>query len=141
MSSGAFTPTDRAIIYARSDGRCCGCGASSPLTAQHRRARGMGGTSSKATGQHPNGVALCGSGTTGCHGWTEHHPYAAELLGWRLSYGDDPLEAPYFDRLYGWRMIEPDGGHRYVDDSELDRHEERLAALDAYRAHLKARAA
>jgi len=29
-----------------------------------------------------NAVPLCGSGTTGCHGWVEANPAAAEAEGW-----------------------------------------------------------
>lgn len=119
MPDGSFSAAARAIIYGRSLGRCVGCG-SSQVTAQHRRARGMGGTSQ--TLGHEYGVALCGSGTTGCHGWAEHNPADAELLGWRLPRGADPLEVPYWDQAWaslgalGFRMIEPDGMHH---DAEI----------------------
>jgi hypothetical protein len=137
MTRGAFPERDRAIVYARSDGRCAGCGRSSPLTVQHRRARGMGGTRRREVGEHPNGVALCGSGTTGCHGWAEANPRDAELLGWALDAGADPLVEPYRDRTYGWRRVLPDGGHAYVDEEELDRADERAAAWARYGAELR----
>jgi hypothetical protein len=139
MSAAEFSERARQAVYTRSDHRCAGCGRSSPLTVQHRRARGMGGSSSVVIGHPANGVALEGSGTTGCHGWVEHHPDDAALLGYRLTPGEDPLEAPYFDRLYGWRRVVEDGGHVFVDEPELDRLEERLAALGRYRAWLATR--
>lgn len=32
-----------------------------------------------------NGITLCGSWSTGCHGWAEYHRTAAALLGWSVS--------------------------------------------------------
>jgi hypothetical protein len=32
-----------------------------------------------------NKLSLCGSGTTGCHGWTEVHPEAAYERGWSVT--------------------------------------------------------
>lgn len=151
--AGAFTPTARAAILGMGDGRCCGCGAPNP-TCQHRRGRRMGGTSNTAIGHPANGVPLCGDGVRGCHGWTEHHPADATLLGWRLAPGEDPLEAPFWTR-YGWRRwtietlevhtmtsVEPVDtitatGLAYVDELEdLDHRTARLDALGRYLAAL-----
>lgn len=141
MSGGAFTDAARAAILAVTDGRCAGCGRTSPLTCQHRRARGMGGTSRLAIGHPANGVALCGSGTTGCHGWTEHHPTLAGLLGWRLGPDEDPLAAPFWLGQYGWRRytvaddradLTPVLLHTYVDWSDLDQRDARHLALATY---------
>lgn len=138
MTAGAFSDAARAAIYTAADGRCVGCG-SAQLTAQHRRARGMGGTSRASAGHPANGVALCGSGTTGCHGWAEHHPTEAALLGWRLAPGEDPLVAPYRDRVYGWRLWLEDALVAYVDDEDLDRQRERADAWATFSAALRHR--
>jgi hypothetical protein len=131
--AGVFSPAARAAIIEAGHGRCVGCGAE-PVTTQHRRARGMGGTSRVALGHPANGVPLCGDGTRGCHGWTEHHPTDAALLGWRLTHGEDPLVAPWWDRVYGWRRWTDDGFLVYVDEVEdLDRLEQRSAALARFR--------
>lgn len=147
---GVFSPAARAAILEAGHGRCVGCGRPD-VTTQHRRARGMGGTSDVSIGHPANGVPLCGSGTTGCHGWAESHPTDAALLGWRLVHGEAALEAPWWDRVYGWRRwvedLEPGPatiprgrafvGLVYVDEVEdLDRLEERRAALDSYREWL-----
>ena len=136
MSAGAFTPAARAAIYQAGDGRCAGCLTVSPLTAQHRRARGMGGTTRAAAGHPANGVPLCGSGTTGCHGWTEHNPATATLLGWRLEAGQDPLVAPWWAQTYGWRRWTLDQLTVYVDRDDLDQAEARAGAVRAYLEHL-----
>ena len=151
MTAGAFTPAARAAIYEAGGGRCVGCGGTD-LTAQHRIARGMGGNRQPHIAAPANGLPLCGSGTTGCHGWTEHHPTLAELLGWRLPSYVDPLEAPFWTR-FGWRlwtveqtdqvqepgMFAPIPGQwfyavAYVDPTDLDQLPARLDAVAAYEA-------
>lgn len=142
MTDGSFGDAARAAIYEAGNHRCIGCGRPD-VTAQHRRPRGMGGTSDVTKGHPANGVPLCGSGTTGCHGWAERHPTEAELLGWRLEAGTVTLlGAPYWTRN-GWRAWaeEEVPGARlpyvstvYVDELEdLDRPTERAAAVEQYR--------
>lgn len=128
-NAGVFNEHARAAIYHLGDSRCIGCGRPD-ITAQHRRARGMGGTTDVTIGHPANGVPLCGSGTTGCHGWTEHHPTDAELLGWRLAPGAPAIGTPFWDRVYGWRAWTADLGVAYVDvEEDLDRSGDRLAAV------------
>lgn len=146
-AGGVFGLAARAAIIELGHGRCLGCGRTD-VTTQHRRARGMGGTSDVTIGHPANGVPLCGSGNTGCHGWAESHPHDARLLGWALAPGEEALVAPFWDRLYGWRRWaeEPLDGKvtdgrtppfvftLYVDeDLDLDARPERLAAIDRYR--------
>lgn len=141
--SGAFSAAARAAIYEASGHRCAGCGAPD-ITAQHRRARQMGGTSNEAIRSPANGVALCGSGTTGCHGWAEGNPAYGELLGWVLRSGVEAEGAPYWTR-FGWVawQIEDDGFPSItgVYDADLDRLGERKAALAAYARYLAVREA
>lgn len=148
MTVAEFSERARAAIYAVCDDRCAGCLATSPLTAQHRRARGRGGSSDRALSSPANGVPLCGSGTTGCHGWAEAHPVDAALLGWRLEAGDDPLEVPIYLRPYGWRRYELEtvelvsaGGARRSVSTLLHVYAEvgeaQLRALDAFLAQLR----
>lgn len=133
MADGAFDSFARAAIYEAGAGRCIGCG-SSQITAQHRRARGMGGTRLVGIGMAANGVPLCGSGVAGCHGWAEHNPTEAELLGWRLDRSGDAADP--FWTMFGWRRwhVDDDGfpSVQYVDTDDLDRHPERVAAIEAY---------
>jgi hypothetical protein len=147
MTAGVFGPDARAAILEAGHGRCVGCGRPD-VTTQHRRARGMGGTSDVTIGHPANGVPLCGDGVRGCHGWTEHHPTDAALLGWRLVAGELALEAPWWDRVYGWRrwVEDPEPGAAtiprgrafvglmFVDELlDLDRRVERLDAVARYR--------
>lgn len=130
--AGVFSPAARAAIIEAGHGRCIGCGRPD-VTTQHRRARGMGGTSDTGIGHPANGVPLCGDGVRGCHGWAEHNPTDAALLGWRLVTGEDPLVAPWWDRAYGWRRWTADASLVYVDPDELDRLDERRAAVCRYK--------
>lgn len=148
MTLGAFDDRARAAIYEVGGGRCIGCGDPN-VTAQHRRARGMGGTSDVTRGHPANGVPLCGSGTTGCHGWTEAHPDEARLLGWRLDPGQDALGSPFWTR-YGWKAWGEDREAVYgittravaetmrfpfvvyVDEDDLDDRPRRLNAVTLY---------
>lgn len=51
-----------------SDHACVRCGQSAQ-SWHHRVSSGRGGPTDRY-----NCVPLCGSGTTGCHGWVEAHP-------------------------------------------------------------------
>jgi hypothetical protein len=138
-SASAFGLAARSAILEASGHACVGCGRQDSLNAQHRRARGMGGSRNPELGQAPNGVMLCGSGTLGCHGWAEHHPTEAELLGWRLSSGSEAVGSPWWHRSYGWVAWMLDDGDpmvRWVMEEDLDRPAEREDALCEFRRHL-----
>ena len=70
-------------------GRACG-------EIQHRKARGMGGTSLGVTDSIVNGVLLCGSGAlrTGCHGKCENRDRRMQARGFWLESGQDPVTEP-----------------------------------------------
>jgi hypothetical protein len=130
-----FSPAARAAIYEAGDGACVGCGRSN-LNAQHRCARGMGGSRNPLRSTPANGVPICGSGTTGCHGWTERHPLPAGLMGWRLAQWQDQLTEPFWTR-FGWKIWTcVDGFYAvaYVDESELADVDARMAAVREYNA-------
>ncbi|MGW5147601.1 HNH endonuclease [Rhodococcus koreensis] len=92
----------RRLLMLRCEGRCERCGRWG-YTLHHRRKRSQGGLWTAS-----NCVALCGSGTTGCHGWVEANPLAAHEVGLWLRAGeggDTPL-------LYRYRMcVLDDTGH------------------------------
>jgi hypothetical protein len=134
--AGAFNDRARAAIYEAGGSRCIGC-RRTDLSAQHRRPRGMGGTSDVTIGHPANGVPLCGDGVRGCHGWTENHPRYAQLLGWLLEPGQPALGTPFYTVHMGpWRAwAETDGWPHtvYVDNDDLDQLPEREAAVARYR--------
>ena len=104
-----FSPIARALILDREGGACFRCGLRvvwwptddhrspdviSAYSIHHRRPRGMGGSSLEASGHPSNGLTLCGSGTTGCHGWVESHRRQALADGYLLEQWQDPATTP-----------------------------------------------
>ena len=80
MSAG---PKAVAAAVDRRDGEACvRCGLSLawlPGSRHHRQRRQVGGH------RVANLILLCGSGTTGCHGWVHANPQAARDNGWIVS--------------------------------------------------------
>jgi hypothetical protein len=62
-------------------------------SVQHRRPAGMGGTNSPTFNAPWNVLLVCGSGTTGCHGWIETHRTLSQEAGWLVSQYADPATA------------------------------------------------
>jgi hypothetical protein len=64
-------------------------------SVHHRKLRSQGGDNGLA-----NLITLCGSGTTGDHGWCHANPAAARDGGWIVRGVDDPLLVPvaHFER-------------------------------------------
>lgn len=56
-----------------------------------------------------NIIELCGSGTTGCHGWVHQHVAEAERLGYIVPIGLDPYDKPVFDWEGRWLWLNGDG--------------------------------
>ena len=76
---------DRAALSERSGCMCEICGSSRATNWHHRKNRSQGGNDGLANAMH-----LCGSGTTGCHGWVTEHPEQAAENGWCLKSYQDP---------------------------------------------------
>lgn len=65
-------------------------------SVHHRRSRGMGGSSNPAINLPANLLAVCGSGTTGCHGFIEANRVWAHELGLLLHDVEERLTRPVF---------------------------------------------
>lgn len=93
----------RQAVYQRAGGRCevgatLECRARRGLfdtgtnrTLHHRRPRRLGGTRAVDIHDPANLLAVCGDGTTGCHGFLESHRKLALENGWLLNSGADPV--------------------------------------------------
>lgn len=79
----------RELVKKRAAGLCEGCGLVDGQSWSHRIPKGNGGTWSAS-----NGLWLCGTGTTGCHGWLEGDRRAGKALGWALTRRQNPANAP-----------------------------------------------
>lgn len=96
------------LVRERDNHQCARCGAGTDLTTQHRVARGMGGTRGAWINQPANLITLCGSGTTGCHGYVEHHPNVAKREGLSVSRSADPAKVPVLT-WRGWLLLDNEG--------------------------------
>lgn len=111
--SSHFTPKVRWLIINRDSDEtgqavCQWCGRPVRIewghySLQHRRARGMGGSKLKDTGQAQNGALVHGSATTGCHQYIESHPEEAAERGFRIRQGDNPASIPI--RTWDGRLL------------------------------------
>lgn len=82
-------PTTREAVAGRSMGYCeLRCGAAA-TNMHHRVNASQGGWWAPANILH-----LCGSGTTGDHGYYTHEPQLAYDLGISVRRGDDPAKIP-----------------------------------------------
>lgn len=80
-------------------------GSLSVMSLHHRRPRGMGGTKASWIHDAGNLLALCGTGTTGCHGKVESFRARAYDFGWLVNYGFMPHLIPFADLLGNWWLL------------------------------------
>lgn len=66
-----------------------------------------------------NIVELCGSGTTGCHGWVHQHVREAERLGLIVPLGGDPRTTPVRDWRGDWLRLNQDGTATTLTQTEI----------------------
>jgi hypothetical protein len=77
----------RDLLKIRSQGRCEVCGVAPATNFHHRKNRSQGGAHDLSNALH-----VCGSGTTGCHGWITEHPIKAFDNGWSVRSSQVPAE-------------------------------------------------
>jgi hypothetical protein len=91
---GEFSPRARLLMWLRFDGLCVVDGLLLPpawWTAQHRRARGAGGTSDPVAASVTSGLAVH---EIPCHRRIEDNPAWALSMGYRVPQGIDPAGVP-----------------------------------------------
>ncbi len=109
-----FPESVRQTVYQRANYCCERCGIyAQGGSVHHRRPRGMGGDKRAATSTAANALLLCGSGTTGCHGWVESNREEAYARGLLVRRHDDPAAVPV-ELLYGTFLLNVDGGYDTV---------------------------
>lgn len=106
----------REIVADRDGDECARCGRYLwKRSVHHRLPRGMGGSNSvigiNRTERASNLVTLCGTGTTGCHGWIESHRALAYASGWLVHRDSDPATVPLID-VIGRTFLLDDGGNK-----------------------------
>jgi len=91
VSEGPIPAAMRADVLDRDENRCAKCSRyfADGLNLHHRQLRSRGGKNVLS-----NLISLCGSGTTGCHGWAHAHITEATNLGLIVASWADPAETP-----------------------------------------------
>lgn len=75
------------------------------MSVHHRTPRGMGGSKDPALQEPPNLLVICGSGTTGCHGYVESHRAEAYQNGWLVKRGFLSSNIPFIDAEGFWWIL------------------------------------
>jgi hypothetical protein len=109
MTAGA----SNADIMERDGHRCARCGEQAATC--HHRIHG-----NRADRRPSVLLAVCGDGTTGCHGWIEAHPRDSRTMGWTVSkHGRDPARVPVWMENgvlgRGWYLLADDLTIRLVE--------------------------
>lgn len=81
--------------------------------AHHRKNVSQGGTDELS-----NLLLVCGSGTTGCHGWITEHPGEAKRMGWSMWRSNDPPFVPVFYRG-SWARLDNTGNVHLLKRGEV----------------------
>ena len=121
MSAKGPTRATCDTVDERDGWACVRCGRSLHVSSGSRHHRQL-----RRHGDHSaaNLVLLCGSGTTGCHGWAHAHPDRARKVGLIVRGWHDPAVVPVLT-ISGWRRLAVDGSVESVtDDAARDIMEE-----------------
>lgn len=106
-----------AAVDARDEERCFRCLVPVRGGSRHHRQLRRFGDHSPA-----NLLLLCGSGTTGCHGWVHAHPAEAYRHGWLVHGWDTPAAVPVLgDRGRRWWVLTTEGGKTMVGNDDARR--------------------
>lgn len=85
------------------------------VSIHHRRPRMMGGSKNADLHKPANLIALCGSGTTGCHGWVESNREKARTFGYLIQKVESAEEIPFKDLNGDWWLIDNEGQKVQLD--------------------------
>lgn len=86
-----------------------------PVSVHHRRPRMMGGSKNEMLHEMANLIVLCGTGTSGCHGWVESNRAKARELGYLIQKIESAEDIPFQDKTGLWWKIHNDGHKTQLD--------------------------
>lgn len=104
----------RFLILHRARYVCEVCGMFPATNLHHRKPRGMGGSRDGGVNSPANLLAICGSGTTGCHGKIESYRRRSYNLGWLVRRFQDPAAEPFLGPGDQWFRVDDTGGKQPV---------------------------
>ena len=105
-------------VLARANYKCERCGTDFlgiPISVHHRRPRMMGGSKDSTLHLPANLIVLCGTGTSGCHGWVEANRNEARRLGLLIQKVESAEEIPFQDKSQVWWRIDNNGQKTRLD--------------------------
>lgn len=105
------TKAEQAAI-SRDGDTCLRCGRNLqgwPASLHHRKLKGRKVPPAEYD-LVENLVVLCGTGTTGCHGWAHHNRAEAQQSGWIVNSWDDPASKYLLDLRNHMIILLSDGG-------------------------------
>jgi hypothetical protein len=112
----SITAQTRRVVLERDGWSCVSCGRYLNLydySVHHRVPRGMGGSKVPWIDLPANLLCLCGSGTTGCHGWVERNRTQAYAWGYLVERFRGEYRAPEHVKVLtyplGWMLYDNDG--------------------------------
>ncbi len=86
-----------------------------PVSVHHRRPRMMGGSKNEMLHEMANLIVLCGTGTSGCHGWIESNRAVARELGYLIQKIESAEEIPFQGKSGLWFKIDNKGQKTQLD--------------------------
>jgi hypothetical protein len=117
----------RATILERDGYQCVRCGRTCIYDHSiHHRILG-----NRKDMRASNLITLCGSGTTGCHGWVHSHPQSATDAGWIVSKFRKQQDTPDIPVTYAAAGERPGGTFALADNLTMQAWEDCLEARNA----------
>lgn len=114
----------RFIVFARAGYRCERCFKQLHgvfgVSVHHRRPRMMGGSKNEKLHLPANLIVLCGSGTSGCHGWVESNRDKSRDHGYLIQKVDSAEIIPFRDDAGMWYLIDNNGQKRQFDTKVIN---------------------
>ncbi len=75
----------------------------------------MGGSKNQELHKPANLIVLCGTGTSGCHGWVESNRDKAREFGYLIQKVESAEEIPFQDNNGVWWNLNNEGEKRQLD--------------------------
>lgn len=107
------------LVDLRDQQSCVMCGVSLAVAYGSRHHRKRRSQASRTEVHTPaNLLLMCGSGSSGCHGWVHAHPAWAYEHGFLVHSWADPLTVPVKTFAHGWVLLDDSGNFKHFEMEE-----------------------